>query len=1196
MVSSQTSQSHLELNSQTMTEVSNTDNDIRDSSRPLGKPPVGKHRPVQENENDPMTTLVKGDLKKVSVSPRVELMLNNELFKKYLNKHGNLLEKMAQRQGRSRGTLKKAFSNLDLSKIDLEEELQSTTNLTSSSKQVKEENKENEIREKDSECTVSMHSQNPAAIRAKRSLSLTGTSDPNFNDIQVALKLNDEKTNARTKTRRSKFVIPSFEDFKRSQKEKLKKGQEYVKDVLRNKENIPQSFMKNLDKCASTVTSSRRLPKEPSSGESPTQKEMASTNDISNESVELSATSNNVENSIESKHERIVHETINQGSRSQERVHRKLPSIEKLTLNDNKSSQQDFHPGGETQKEGNKGVDNTHVTKLVTRKERLKSSESFCTRTPEVSIQSPRRSKSLRTPGRDDKLTLSKSFSEDVDPLELSTDGNTVYATLNIFSTDIELAAHATDTEEEDEQGIRSKSKDKPENHCNCCIKKTGDICDEDPSSKPASAINPQTVSSPKETSPSNKALVLGNKNGSNSRIILRAARKRKLPIKQRKSKSDVMNQGANKGLPTVRSHPKLTSPLSIDTVTDSREQKLDAKKPQPIHLPLNRSHSCEVFNFNNFSPYSPGTFSFPNSPSDLASFSFPSTDSSNPGSEIDICTVEPGCNCESVDIFQSDPKLIVSRSTSDVTTDSQRKRRERKQRPYKSDPFNGSSRRIDNKLHQNLMKNNFLIPKEEDCTSNKSEFCIEDSEEKNFFGKDPYRKINHRLSNISDVSTDSGVIGPDSIPDAPPSPSSSIFSQTSLFETSEGQTCTDADEKSFGDLEYNQEKHEKERRETILEIRDTEINYGRDLKILKEEFYKPMKNNGLLTCEQLDVIFQNLEELIEVNKQFTDRLQQTVEAAIVAGDELLSTVVIGDLFLKSTNLIYTFEHYCVNQSLATILLEQLEREKDILRIFLKVCQDEHPILRRMHLKSFLMVPVQRIMKYPLLLERLHRATSPNHHDKEAIMNAKTKIEKILEQINSKTRTVSQIRSIKRKSTEKKYTVTEKIEVTRVAMEVLGWHKQDVCDILTSQMQVAPLLSDQNWATKRLRNIKFTSVHAVLLTLGQGELLHAEEECLLFPKRSQVIQAAIVLIKEKNGKFQTFREPFLLNRCIINVDREMDDIFEVMELNKESCLFKSEDSNLFKLWLQNVKQQTLDLGAWRKRRNALPNIMIKHLV
>lgn len=55
------------------------------------------------------------------------------------------------------------------------------------------------------------------------------------------------------------------------------------------------------------------------------------------------------------------------------------------------------------------------------------------------------------------------------------------------------------------------------------------------------------------------------------------------------------------------------------------------------------------------------------------------------------------------------------------------------------------------------------------------------------------------------------------------------------MFCILQGQTCTDVDEKSFGELEYNQEKHEKERRETILEIRDTEINYGRDLKILKE-------------------------------------------------------------------------------------------------------------------------------------------------------------------------------------------------------------------------------------------------------------------------------------------------------------------------------------------------------------------------
>ncbi|XP_061183719.1 uncharacterized protein LOC133191955 [Saccostrea echinata] len=1212
MVSSQTSQGHLEQNSETMSEVGDSDRDIRDPPRVLGKPPAGKHRPMQECDNASVDSPVKGDLTKVTVSPRVELMLNNELFKKYLSRHGNLLEKLAQRQGRSRGTLKKAFSNLDLSKIDLEEELHSAEDMNSSSKLGKEDNKENDVTGEDVDGLCSLHSQNPAAIRAKRSLSLTGTSDPNFNDLQQALKINEEKTNVRNKSRRSKFMMPSFEEFKRSRKEKLKKGQEFVKDVLRNKENIPHSFIKNLDiKCFPTVTSSRRLPKEPVPKEPETTQRNLSSGETfkgnEEQSQVVSKESQVMNKSVETAKVEAEDVRTEQGFQKikqepQERVHRKLPNIENLTLSNiaHVSSQQGFDVHESNEKtDGNQRIDDNHLSKLVTRKERLKSSESFCARSPEVSICSPRRSKSMKTKQKDFRSNSSKSFTEDVDPLELSTDGNTVYATLNIFSTDVELQAQATDTEEDDDHAKDSQSNCRTENHCGCCIRKKISSSKDDLLSKTESAMNSKTSVCPEGNETSNRNSQQERSDGVPGRRILRATRKRKLPTKQRKNKTEEINFTVNTGLSTVRTWPKLCASQSVDNATNTSVKKIE-KKPPPVHLPLNRSVSCEVFSVNNFSPFSPGTFSFPNSPSDLVSFSFPSTDSSNPGSEIDLYTGEhEKIHIQETRSIQIDSKLLISRSTSDVTTDSQRKRRERKQRPYKSDPFNGSIHLADNKLTQNLnaLRNNFLSSKEEDCPDDRDDLSLEDvEEERNLFGADQFRNINHRLSNISDVSTDSGVIGPDSIPDAPPSPSSSIFSQTSLFGGSEGQTCTDVDEKSFGDSEYNQEKHEKERKETILEIRDTEINYGRDLKILKEEFYKPMKNNGLLTSEQLEDIFQNLEDLIEVNKQFTDRLQQAVEAALEAGDELLTKVVIGDLFLKSTNLIYTFEHYCVNQSQATILLEQLEREKDILRIFLKVCQDEQPILRRMHLKSFLMVPVQRIMKYPLLLERLYRATSPNHSDKEAILSAKNKIEKILEHINSRTRTASQVRLAKRKSADKKYTVTEKIEVTRVAMEVLGWHKHDICDILTSQMQVAPLLNDQNWATKRLRNIKFTSVHAVLLTLGQGELLHAEEECLLFPRRSQVIQAAIVLIKEKNGKFQTFREPFLLNRCVINVDKDLEDVFEVMELNKESCLFKCEDSNLFKLWLQNVKQQTLDLGSWRKRRNALPNIMIKHLV
>lgn len=237
-------------------------------------------------------------------------------------------------------------------------------------------------------------------------------------------------------------------------------------------------------------------------------------------------------------------------------------------------------------------------------------------------------------------------------------------------------------------------------------------------------------------------------------------------------------------------------------------------------------------------------------------------------------------------------------------------------------------------------------------------------------------------------------------------------------------------------------------------------------------------------------------------------------------------------------------------------------------------------------------------MRYPLLLERLHKSTSLENPDKSAIMTAKSKMEDILAQINSKTKTSGSIK-LKRKVADllmqRQIPSMERSELNRAAIDILGWNKKDVCEIMTCRLHVA-LAVEQNWATKRLKNLKFSTVQGILLTLGEGAEMHRrEEERLLFPCKSPVIQAAVVLLKEKNGRYQTLREPFMLNRCIVNHDPESDEVFELLENNKEPFVFKQDDKNV-KLWMKNVKQQTLDLGLWRRRRNALPNIMIKHLV
>ncbi|GFR59408.1 myosin-M heavy chain [Elysia marginata] len=348
-----------------------------------------------------------------------------------------------------------------------------------------------------------------------------------------------------------------------------------------------------------------------------------------------------------------------------------------------------------------------------------------------------------------------------------------------------------------------------------------------------------------------------------------------------------------------------------------------------------------------------------------------------------------------------------------------------------------------------------------------------------------------------------------------------------------------------------------RERKETIQELAETEKRYGRDLNILKEEFYRPMKSTSMLTIDQLDTIFANLEELIHAHKQFMSKLTNALVTAVQAEDEDLTTVSIGNVFLQASAMFLAFENYCVSQSQASLLLDQLIKEKELLRVFLQVAQNENPKLRRMHLKSFLMVPVQRVMKYPLLLSRLYKVTAYYHSDKSNIKQAQNNIENILEQINSKTSIPGGLR--RRPLHLHGYSLSDKIEVNRVAIESLGWPKQNVCDVVTSRLWFGQLSEQSGWGPRKAgggtKNVKFSLVHAVLLTHG--------------------------------------REPLLMDRCVVTADSDYENLFEVHEQGKETFLFKGERSKETTLWTKQLKTLCKNLGYWRRRRNGVPNIMLK---
>uniref|UniRef100_A0A1I8MLH8 Uncharacterized protein n=1 Tax=Musca domestica TaxID=7370 RepID=A0A1I8MLH8_MUSDO len=393
------------------------------------------------------------------------------------------------------------------------------------------------------------------------------------------------------------------------------------------------------------------------------------------------------------------------------------------------------------------------------------------------------------------------------------------------------------------------------------------------------------------------------------------------------------------------------------------------------------------------------------------------------------------------------------------------------------------------------------------------------------------------------------------------------------------------------------------ERKEILTEIVETEEKYGRDLQIILEEFCHPMLVAGLLTQEQLSAIFLNTEELLENNQALAERMRDALDIALEQGDDDLLTVNIGKIFLESTQMLHAFESYCVRQAGASLLLANLEKDKELLRIFLKVSQMENAVLRRMNLNSFLMVPVQRVTKYPLLLARLYKVTPTHLEGRELLKQAQEKIELHLNHINQEAKDVPTKlwRRISSSSPNRRASCEIdmiNIKLRKMAIDVLEWNHDEVRFVMEGKLLYTQP-TDSNW--KKARTIKLTSANAMLVTNGKPSTNYKAEKVmsdkLNFNKHTGIREAALLLVKEKCGRYALIREPLYLDRCVVCSEADWDEYFEIQEISsKDTFIFKAEDNVRTKQWYTQLQYHAQGMGAWRKRRNALANIMINGML
>ena len=201
-----------------------------------------------------------------------------------------------------------------------------------------------------------------------------------------------------------------------------------------------------------------------------------------------------------------------------------------------------------------------------------------------------------------------------------------------------------------------------------------------------------------------------------------------------------------------------------------------------------------------------------------------------------------------------------------------------------------------------------------------------------------------------------------------------------------------DASKRSSAALSTKSSSSDLDKRENVIvEMLETERKYVNDLERL-QDYMKEIERdkNRTLPLDVLHGLFTNLNELIDFQRRFLFDME-TVRYKPTAKNNF------GTLFVNSIGKDKNFSVYHVFCSNYPNAIQIATEHKEELSKY-----DE--FLHEYELPSYLIKPVQRICKYPLLVRELIRYTPEDHPERAAIEEAHEVMKKVAGDVNEEHR------------------------------------------------------------------------------------------------------------------------------------------------------------------------------------------------
>uniref|UniRef100_A0A8D1FTW4 Phosphatidylinositol 3,4,5-trisphosphate-dependent Rac exchanger 1 protein n=1 Tax=Sus scrofa TaxID=9823 RepID=A0A8D1FTW4_PIG len=226
-----------------------------------------------------------------------------------------------------------------------------------------------------------------------------------------------------------------------------------------------------------------------------------------------------------------------------------------------------------------------------------------------------------------------------------------------------------------------------------------------------------------------------------------------------------------------------------------------------------------------------------------------------------------------------------------------------------------------------------------------------------------------------------------------------------------------------------------------LNEILGTERDYVGTLRFLQSAFLHRIRQNVAdsvekgLTEENVKILFSNIEDILEVHKDFLAALEFCLHPEPQSQHEL------GNVFLKFKDKFCVYEEYCSNHEKALRLLVELNKIPTV-RAFLLSCMllggrktTDIP------LEGYLLSPIQRICKYPLLLKELAKRTPGKHPDHPAVQSALQAMKTVCSNINETKRQMEKLEALE-----------------QLQSHIEGWEGSNLTDICTQLLLQGTLL------------------------------------------------------------------------------------------------------------------------------------------